>query len=60
MRMERTGPSSADALHRDLATDVARTCAVGRVTFARAKWMTKTGYQRILEKAVEEQRNALH
>jgi len=43
-------------LHRDPASDVAGRGAAGTVTLP-AKWMTKIGYRRILEKAVEEQNN---
>ena len=47
-------------LHRDPASDVVRTRRCWESHLARAKWMTKIGYRRILEKAVEEQRNALY
>lgn len=47
-------------LHRDPASDVVRTRRCWESHLARAQWMTKTGYRRILEKTVEEQRNALH
>jgi hypothetical protein len=45
-------------LHRDPASDVVRTRRCWESHLARAKWMTKTGYRRILEKAVVEQGNA--
>ncbi|WP_295813530.1 DUF2285 domain-containing protein [uncultured Nitratireductor sp.] len=41
-------------LHRDPASDVARTRRCWESHLARAKWMTKTGYRRILEQAIEE------
>lgn len=47
-------------LHRDPASDLTRTRRCWESHLARAKWMTKTGYRRILEKAVAEQNNASH
>ncbi len=42
-------------LHRDPAADPARTRRCWETHLARARWMTKIGYRRILEQAVEEQ-----
>lgn len=42
-------------LHRDPFADPARTRRCWESHLARARWMTKTGYRRILEQAVEEQ-----
>lgn len=42
-------------LHRDPAADLARTRRCWESHLARARWMTKTGYRRILEQAVAEQ-----
>ena len=42
-------------LHRDPSTDPARTRRCWESHLARAQWMTKTGYRRILEQAVAEQ-----
>lgn len=42
-------------LHRDPAGDPARTQRCWESHLARVKWMTKTGYRRILEQAVQEQ-----
>lgn len=42
-------------LHRDPAADPVRTRRCWESHLARARWMTKTGYRRILEQAVEEQ-----
>ncbi|MBN9047743.1 MAG: DUF2285 domain-containing protein [Rhizobiales bacterium] len=42
-------------LHRDPAADLVRTRRCWESHLARAQWMTKTGYRRILEQAVEEQ-----
>lgn len=47
-------------LHRDPATDLGRTKACWESHLARAQWMTKVGYRRILEQAVEEARNTQH
>jgi hypothetical protein len=41
-------------LHRDPVTDQARTKKCWKSHLARAKWMTKQGYRRLLEQAVEE------
>lgn len=42
-------------LHRDPAAHPARARRCWESHLARARWMTKTGYRRILEQAVEEQ-----
>lgn len=42
-------------LHRDPATDPARKRHCWESHLARARWMTKIGYRRILEQAVAEQ-----
>lgn len=42
-------------LHRDPTADMARTRRCWESHLARARWMTKTGYRRILEQAVAEQ-----
>ena len=44
-------------LHRDPIADEARTRRCWESHLARAQWMTKQGYRRILERAVEEARN---
>ncbi len=41
-------------LHRDPVTDEARTRLCWESHLARAQWMTKHGYRRILKQAVEE------
>ncbi len=41
-------------LHRDPVGDRARTKRCWKSHLARAKWMTKKGYRRLLEQAVEE------
>lgn len=43
-------------LHRDPLTEEARTRQCWQSHLARAQWMTKKGYRRILEQAVEEER----
>jgi len=43
-------------LHRDPLADQDRTKACWESHLARAQWMTKIGYRRILEQAVEEAR----
>lgn len=45
-------------LHRDPAADEARTRLCWESHLARAQWMTKHGYRRILEQAVEEARKS--
>ena len=48
-------------LHRDPASDEERTRRCWASHLARARWMTKTGYRRILEQAdAEERRKHLH
>ncbi len=48
-------------LHRDPVSDETRTRHCWESHLARAQWMTRTGYRRILEQAVEEaRRNRLH
>jgi len=42
-------------LHRDPSGDIVRARRCWESHLARARWMTKTGYRRILEQAVEEQ-----
>lgn len=44
-------------LHRDPVSEEARTRHCWESHLARARWMTKQGYRRILEQAVEEARN---
>ena len=44
-------------LHRDPITELSLTRACWESHLARAQWMTKIGYRRILEQAVEEARN---
>lgn len=41
-------------LHRDQATDTDRTRRCWESHLIRARWMTKRGYRRILEQAIEE------
>ncbi|MBU2031555.1 MAG: DUF2285 domain-containing protein [Alphaproteobacteria bacterium] len=43
-------------LHRDPVAEAARTHRCWESHLARAQWMTKQGYRRILEQAVEEAR----
>jgi T6SS, Transcription factor, DNA binding domain len=45
-------------LHRDPAAEEARTRACWESHLDRARWMTKQGYRRVLEQAVEEARKA--
>jgi Uncharacterized conserved protein (DUF2285) len=47
-------------LHRDPARDTERTRRCWESHLARAHWMTKQGYRRILEQAVERERSRLH
>lgn len=48
-------------LHRDPLRDAARTRRCWESHLARARWMTKTGYRRILAQAAEEERHkSLH
>ena len=47
-------------LHRDPVMDSNLTKACWESHLARAQWMTKIGYRRILEQAVEEARNTQH
>jgi len=47
-------------LHRDPVAVQVRTRACWESHLARAQWMTKIGYRRILEQAVEEARNTRH
>ena len=48
-------------LHRDPVSDETRTRQCWESHLARAQWMTKKGYRRILEQAVqEERRKRLH
>jgi len=47
-------------LHRDPATEEIRTRRCWESHLARAQWMTKIGYRRILEQAAREQRSDLH
>ncbi len=42
-------------LHRDPVAEEARTRQCWESHLARAQWMTKKGYRRILEQAVEEE-----
>lgn len=46
-------------LHRDPVADEPRTRQCWESHLARAQWMTRTGYRRILEQAVEEARRKL-
>ncbi|MBB3810650.1 DUF2285 domain-containing protein [Pseudochelatococcus contaminans] len=43
-------------LHCDPVSDVVRTRRCWESHLARAKWITKVGYRRILEQAIEEER----
>lgn len=45
-------------LHRDPVAEEARSRRCWESHLARAQWMTRQGYRRILEQAVEEARNA--
>lgn len=45
-------------LHRDPVAEAARTRACWESHLDRARWMTKRGYRRVLEQAVEEAQNA--
>ncbi|MFG1277171.1 DUF2285 domain-containing protein [Xanthobacter autotrophicus] len=45
-------------LHRDPAAEVDRTRACWESHLARARWMTKTGYRKILEQAAIEAHSA--
>lgn len=47
-------------LHRDPVAQLVRTRACWESHLTRALWMTKIGYRRILEQAVEEARNTQH
>lgn len=47
-------------LHRDPVAETDRTRTCWESHLARAQWMTKIGYRRILEQAVEEARNTGH
>ena len=47
-------------LHRDPVLDLNLTKACWESHLARAQWMTKIGYRRILEQAVKEARNTRH
>lgn len=47
-------------LHRDPATEEARTRTCWESHLARAQWMTKIGYRKILEKAASEARSTRH
>lgn len=47
-------------LHRDPLAEQDRTRTCWESHLARAQWMTKIGYRRILEQAVEEARNTRH
>ncbi|MEN5083100.1 DUF2285 domain-containing protein [Bosea sp. TWI1241] len=47
-------------LHRDPVAETSRTRTCWESHFARALWMTKIGYRKILEQAVEEARNTRH
>jgi hypothetical protein len=47
-------------LHRDPLVEQDRTKACWESHLARAQWMTKIGYRKILEQAVEEARNTRH
>lgn len=46
-------------LHRDPVAEEARTRNCWESHLARAQWMTKQGYRRILEQAVEEERSTV-
>jgi hypothetical protein len=45
-------------LHRDPAAERTRTCWESHL--ARAQWMTRTGYRKILEQAAKEARTSRH
>lgn len=47
-------------LHRDPVTEPDRTRRCWESHLARAQWMTKIGYRRILEKAVEDEKARLN
>ena len=47
-------------LHRDPAIEAERTRLCWRSHLDRARWMTKTGYRKILEQAAAEARTARH
>lgn len=47
-------------LHRDPVAEIDRTLTCWESHLARAQWMTKIGYRRILEQAVEEARDTRH
>ena len=47
-------------LHRDPVAETDRTRACWRSHLARAQWMTKTGYRKILEQAAAEARSMRH
>jgi hypothetical protein len=47
-------------LHRDPLAERGRTWACWESHLARAQWMTKIGYRRILEQSVEEARKTQH
>lgn len=47
-------------LHRDLAAEEARTRACWESHLARARWMTRIGYRKLLEQAVAEARSRPH
>lgn len=47
-------------LHRDPATEGERTRACWESHLARAQWMTKAGYRKILEQAAAEARSTRH
>lgn len=47
-------------LHRDPVAEADRTRLCWQSHLARAQWMTKTGYRKILEQAADEARSARH
>ncbi|MDJ0447400.1 DUF2285 domain-containing protein [Methylocystis sp. JR02] len=47
-------------LHRDPTSETGRARTCWESHFARARWMTKTGYRKILEQAAAEARTARH
>lgn len=47
-------------LHRDPTSETMRTRTCWESHLARAQWMTKTGYRKILEQAAAEARTARH
>ncbi|MCD9007498.1 DUF2285 domain-containing protein [Luteimonas sp. XNQY3] len=47
-------------LHRDPVTDTERTRRCWESHLARARWMTRTGYRRILEQAAEDEHARVH